>query len=107
MKKKHLHLVVSNNVCCVRKPLYISFFQGFENFFKVLFVSKREKIYILKDFLIKIYRDYEITTGINDVPYYIKAENKINKIIRENKVNYYFKLYENFKRNHPSNEFFQ
>ena len=64
---------------------------------KSAFISKNEKIYVLKDILNKIYRDYEITTGIIDEPYFIKAEKKIRRIIRENKVDYYYNLLKKFR----------
>jgi hypothetical protein len=97
MNKNHLRLVVpkkeysreKTNIHCIIKKIINTFF--------CMFTTKEEKIYILKDFLIKIYRDYEISTGYKDVPYYIKADLKLSKIIQENKVDYYYKLSKKFQ----------
>ena len=55
-----------------------------------MFVPEKRKIWILKKFLINIYKDYEETTGYVDLPYFVRAKNKLDEIIRENKVNYYY-----------------
>ena len=39
---------------------------------------------MLKNILIKLFKDYEETTGINEIPYWDKAE------LKENKVDYYY-----------------
>ena len=94
MKRKgHLRLVSSNSTIEKSKLR-----DKLENFFSNIFTSKNEKIYILKDVLINIYRDYEITTGINDIPYFVKAENKIRQIVKENKIDYYYSRLKKFKR---------
>ncbi len=64
-----------------------------------LFVSENVKIYIIKDVLIKIYKDYEITTGIKDIPYFEKAELRICKIVIDNKVDYYYRKLKRFENN--------
>ena len=61
-----------------------------------IFISKRKKIFILKEELLNLYRDYEISTGYCEEPYFIRAEKKIRRIIRENKVNYYYNLFKKF-----------
>lgn len=99
MKRGHLRLVVSGNLCCHKKSRILEYLEGVKEYFCCKCISKREKIYILKDVLINIYRDYEITTGITDIPYYIRAEMKINKIIQEDKVDYYFNLFKRFRNN--------
>jgi len=95
MKKKgNLHLVTFNS-----KPKNESFRNKIDNIFNILFISKNEKIYILKDILINIYRDYEITTGICDIPYFVKAEAKLSEIIKDKKINYYYNRLKRFKKN--------
>ena len=93
MRKGHLRLVSANN-----QAYKLSLKEKLKNFYDNLFISRTEKLYILKDVLINIYRDYEITTGICDVPYFVKAENKIKQIIREDKINYYFNRLKKFKK---------
>ncbi len=94
MKKKHLRLIVSHDRNCTKKAIIEDLKEKVKN----LFISKREKIYILKDILIKIYRDYEITTGYDFEPYYIRAENKLQTIIRDKKVDYYYNLLKKFQK---------
>ena len=94
MKKGHLRLVVSDNTNCNSKNRIFDVFKNLKNRIKCQFISRREKIYILKDMLTKIYRDYEITTGICDVPYYLRAELKLNEIIKNGKIDYYYSLFE-------------
>ncbi len=98
--ERHLRLVVSHAIECKEKTGLMKQFCNFKERVKSFFVSENEKIYILKDILIKIYRDYEITTGIIDEPYFIKAEKKIRKIIRERKVDYYYNLLKKFRNSH-------
>ena len=45
---------------------------------------------MLKNLLIKLFKDYEETTGINEIPYWDKAELMMDKILKENKVDYYY-----------------
>ncbi len=97
MKKRHLHLVVSKNECYKEKQTLKNVIKNIKNHLFCMFISKEEKIYILKDFLIKIYRDYELSTGYKDVPYYIRADIKISKIIQQNKIDYYYKLSKKFQ----------
>ena len=62
--ERHLRLVTSRVAEHKEKT---SLFERIENVaenIKSAFVSENEKIYVLKDILLKIYRDYEITTGI-------------------------------------------
>lgn len=99
MKKGHLRLVVSDNTYCAKKGSFFKYLEKIRENVKCIITSRREKIYVLKDSLIRIYRDYEISTGISDIPYYIRAEMKINKIIEEDKVDYYFNLFEKFRKN--------
>ena len=95
--ERHLRLVTSRAAEYKEKT---SLFERIENVaenIKSAFVSENEKIYVLKDILLKIYRDYEITTGIIDEPYFIKAEKKMRRIIRERKVDYYYNLLKKFR----------
>ena len=91
MKKRYLRLV-TNNTDCERA----TFKEIITDCFANLFISRNEKIYILKDVLNNIYRDYEITTGINDIPYFVKAENKLRQIVQDNKINYYYNRLKKF-----------
>lgn len=95
--ERHLRLVVSHNVECNKKESLRKYLSTLKERFRCIFISKNEKIYILKDILIKIYRDYEITTGIIDEPYFIRAEKKIRRIVREKKVDYYYNLLKKFR----------
>lgn len=98
MIKRHLKLVVSNNSKCVKKPNFTGFVLNCSENFKCMLTSKREKIYMLKDSLIKLYRDYEISTGVCDIPYYVRAELKMSEIIQDDKVDYYFKILEKIRK---------
>ncbi len=95
--ERHLRLVVSHDAECNKSGSLQKFLKVFKENLKCIFISKNEKIYILKDILIKLYRDYEITTGIIDEPYFIRAEKKIRRIIREEKVDYYYNLLKKFR----------
>ena len=95
--ERHLRLVVSRETECNKKLYWWKSFNYFKEQLNSIFISQNEKIYILKDILIKIYRDYEITTGIIDEPYFIRAEKKIRRIIREKKVDYYYNLLKKFR----------
>ena len=99
MKKRYLHLVVSQKCEYKQKPVGVMFFRRFKSKFQDIFISKREKIYFLKDILTKIYRDYEITTGIIDEPYFIRAENKLRCIVKDNKIDYYYNLLKRHRNN--------
>ena len=95
--ERHLRLVVSNNTRIYEKNSFYKKLEKFINKLENIFTSKTEKILVLKEILINIYRDYEITTGIIDEPYFLKAEKKISRIIRENKVDYYYNLLRKFR----------
>lgn len=98
MKKKHLRLIVSKNSKNAKMVSIIGFFRKCREQFKCIITPKKQKIYILKDSLIKIYRDYEVSTGICDIPYYVRAELKISEIIQSNKIDYYFKIVEKIRK---------
>ena len=67
MKRGHLRLVFSNeNKCNTGLKKYC--LNKIKDCIDCILRSKSEKIIIIKDCLIKIYRDYEETTGIIDVP---------------------------------------
>ncbi len=96
MRKRHLRLVFSNedkldNNCKINSLKKI------KTIFNDLFLSKSEKIIIIKDCLIKIYRDYEETTGIIDIPYFVRAEMRLSKIIKDRKINYYYNRLKKFR----------
>lgn len=97
MRERHLRLVGSQCEKCVQKPLSVRILENIKDLADKIFISEQEKIYIIKDILIKLYRDYEISTGIVDPPYYIRAEQRIIKIIKEKKINYYYKRLKKFK----------
>ncbi len=98
--ERHLRLVVSHAVECNKKESVWKHICNLTEKIKNSFISENEKIYTLKDTLIKMYRDYEITTGIIDEPYFIKAEKRIRRIIREGKVNYYYNLLKKVRSSH-------
>lgn len=93
--KKNLKLVYSRGVSISKKKRKNYFF-NFRLNIKNFFISKEEKIFILKEELLNLYRDYELSTGYSEEPYFIRAEKKIRRIIREDKVNYYFNLFKKF-----------
>ena len=95
--ERHLRLVSSRAAEHREKTSLYEKLENIADNIKSIFVSENEKIYVLKDILLKIYRDYEITTGIVDEPYFIKAEKKLRRIIRENKVDYYYNLLKKFR----------
>jgi hypothetical protein len=94
---RHLRLIVSNETQLNQRSLNYEFFYNLVFKLKSMFISKSDKIYILKETLMNIYREYEISTGIIDEPYFIKTEKKIRRIIRENKVDYYYSLLKKFR----------
>jgi len=98
MKKRHLKLIVSEDTNKVKNPDVKLIFENAKETVKCIVTSRREKIFVLKDYLIKLYRDYEITTGFCEIPFYTRAELKISEIIQNDKVDYYFKLFEKIKR---------
>ncbi len=55
-----------------------------------MLISKEEKIFIIKAGLIKLYKDYEETTGIDDIPYFVRADIKLSQIIKDRKIDYYY-----------------
>ncbi|MBQ9246561.1 hypothetical protein IJ182_09875 [bacterium] len=89
MKKGHLRLVISNENNEEKKEM-ADYWKRLKNFVECIFISKNEKIILIKDSLIKIYRDYEKTTGIVDIPYFVRADIRISQIIKEKKINYYY-----------------
>ena len=94
--KRHLKLVYSRDASILKKKENKNFLLNFKFNFGDIFISKRRKIFILKEELLNLYRDYEISTGFCDVPYFIRAEKKIRRIIREKKVDYYYNLLKKF-----------
>ena len=66
------------------------FFTKIKNNIKIILSPKYKKAHLLKNLLIKLFKDYEETTGINEVPYLEKAELMMDKILKENKVDYYY-----------------
>ncbi len=99
MRKRHLRLVAYHNVCCGRKDLFKIYLEKIKERFKSTFTSKKKKIYELNSILINIFKEYEISTGMIDLPYFLRAEEAINKIIKEKKVDYYYELFEKFRKN--------
>ncbi len=97
MQDRHLRLINSQCQMPEQTSFYIKYFENIKDFFDKIFTSEPKKIYIIKDILIKLYRDYEISTGIENPPYYVKAEIRIIKIIKEGKIDYYYKLFKKFK----------
>ena len=73
-----------------RKKYGTNFFTKIKNNIKVILFPKYKKAQKLKKLLIKLFKDYEETTGINDIPYWQKAETMMEKILKENKVDYYY-----------------
>ncbi len=98
MKKRHLRLVVSDYQKTDEIGLTSRYLERFRNFFDCIFLSKNEKLYIIKDILIKLYRDYELSTGNVDTPYFVKAEIKISQIIQDKKVDYYYNRLKKFQK---------
>ncbi len=94
-KKRHLTLVYSSKEKSDEKK--ISKIKSLFNNIRFLFISQNQKIESLRIILLNMYRDYEITSGQADVPYFVRAENKINQIIQEGKVNYYYKKLRRFQ----------
>lgn len=90
--KKNLKLVYSRGASISKKEKK-NYLLNFKLNIGSIFISKKQKIFILKEELLNLYRDYEVSTGYVDEPYFIKAEKKIRRIIREDKVNYYFNLF--------------
>lgn len=98
MGKGHLRLVVSNGKVLEEKHFY-SNWEKLKDFIECIFVSKNEKIILIKDSLIQIYKDYEETTGIVDVPYFVRADIRMSQIIKDNKVDYYYGILKKFRNN--------
>ena len=96
--KKKLKLVYSRGAS-VSKKRHENYLIKFKFNIGSLFISKKEKIFALKENLLNLYRDYEISTGYSEEPYFIRAEKKIRRIIREKKVNYYYNLFKKFNNN--------
>ena len=98
MKKGHLKLVVPSKNDETENPDLKTILADTYDNLKCMITPKREKIYVLKDYLTKLYRDYEISTGFCEIPYYVRAELKISEIIQKNKLNYYFKMFEKINK---------
>ncbi len=90
MKTRHLKVVQLQNVKKQTVENY-SYSEKIKDFFDCIFISENKKIYIIKDSLIRLYKDYEEKTGVIDVPYFVKAERRISQIIKSGKINYYYK----------------
>ena len=97
MKERHLRLVVSQNFSCGKNCEKLPFFKKLKIVMNCILTPRAEKICILKSFLTRIYKDYEISTGYNSEPYFIRAENKLSNIIQQNKVDYYYLLVKKYK----------
>lgn len=95
--ERHLRLIVSNNVRIYEENSLKKRFENLIRKIENIFTSRTEKILVLKEILMNIYKDYEITTGIVDEPYFLKAEKKISRIIREKKIDYYYNLLRKFR----------
>lgn len=98
MNKGHLKLVVPSKNDETETSDFKTILDDTYDNIKCMITPKREKIYVLKDHLIKLYRDYEFSTGFCDIPYYLRAELKISEIIQKNKLNYYFKMFEKINK---------
>ena len=98
MKERHLRLIHPGNGLYAKSNSNIGLCEKIKDIISDFLISKNEKIYIIKDILVKIYRDYEQTTGVSDIPYFEKAEKRIDKIIKDNKVNYYYNKLKRFKK---------
>ena len=96
MKKRHLRLVISNGEN-EDKGNVSEYWNKFKDFIECISLSKNEKIIIIKDCLIKIYKDYEETTGIIDVPYFVRADIRMSQIIKDRKINYYYNRLKKFR----------
>ena len=97
VRKKHLTLVYSNQEQDNQNENTFNKIKSFFEDLRYLFVSQNKKIESLRLILINMYRDYEITSGQADIPYFVRAENKINKILQEGKINYYYKKLRKFQ----------
>ena len=97
VRKKHLTLVYSNQGQLNSEEDIFSKLKSFFEDLRYLFVSQNKKIESLRLILLNMYRDYEITSGEADIPYFVRAENKINKILEEGKINYYYKKLKKFQ----------
>ena len=87
MKKRHLRVIDGSKQNNIQNTSYS---ERIKDFFDCIFVSENKKIYLIKDSLIRLYKDYEETTGIIDIPYFVKAERRISQIIKSGKINYYY-----------------
>jgi Fe-S-cluster containining protein len=91
MKNNHLRLVAASYDKKKEKRVSVSYSEKIKDFFDCIFISENKKIYLIKDTLTRLYKDYEETTGIIDVPYFVKADRRISQIIKSGKINYYYK----------------
>ena len=97
VKKRHLTLVYSNDCQKDNREKGIGIMKDFFDNLSFIFVSQNKKIETLRGVLLNMYRDYEITSGKSEIPYYLRTENKINQIIQEGKINYYYKKLRKFQ----------
>lgn len=94
-KKRHLTLVYSNKERITKEKS--NKLQSLVEDIKFLFIPQNQKIESLRLILLNMYHDYEITSGQSEIPYFVRAENKINQIIQEGKINYYYKKLRRFQ----------
>ena len=90
MKTRHLH-VIETKTSKEKSIQNITYSERIKDFIECIFISENKKIYLIKDALVRLYKDYEETTGVIDVPYFVKAERRISQIIKSGKINYYYK----------------
>lgn len=89
MRKGHLRLVFSRDEIC-REDTKFRYFEKIKDFFDCILLSKNEKIVILRYCLIKIFRAYEQSSGIIDIPYFVKADIRMSQIVKDKKIDYYY-----------------
>lgn len=97
MKERHLRLVASSCEKTEQKTFLIRLIETFNNFTDSILTPENEKIYTIKEVLIKLYKDYEISTGIIDPPYYIKAEKRMIRIVKEKKIDHYYNMLKKYQ----------
>ncbi len=96
MRKRHLRLIFSREENW-RDYNKINYLEKIKDFFECILLSKHEKIVILKYCLIKIYRDYEQSSGIIDIPYFVKADIRMSQIVKDKKIDYYYNRLKKFR----------
>ena len=95
MLKSNTGLKYSLNYYCEEKSSFVKFITKLKDVIKYNVILRNKKLYILKGITARFYKDYEESTGIIDIPYYKKTEMMLEKIAKENKIDYY---YEKLKR---------